>query len=260
MSTNIYRLGTANMYDNALRNLGTRQTNLSNLQENLTSGKRVVRASDDPVSAAQAERAITRLSRIQTEQRALETQRNAIAQAESSLGDAVALVQNFRELVVQAGGAQVALELLAHGGRRHRVVGAGHQQHGARAGAAPVLVEQVEAGVHRGDAGDVGPGAQVLQRGGAAEAVAEEGQRPAGELRLLVQRRVGGGDASHPPLAVLGHAADARSDLVDRGGGGALAPHVRQEHRVSGVGEPPRVADHLLAEPEGVVEEQDRGR
>lgn len=105
MSNTIYRLGTANMYDNALRNLGTRQTNLSNLQENLTSGKRVVRASDDPVSAAQAERAINRLARIQTEQRALETQRNAIAQSESALGDAVDLVQNFRELVVNAGSA-----------------------------------------------------------------------------------------------------------------------------------------------------------
>lgn len=105
MSNSIYRLGTANMYDNALRNLGTRQTNLSNLQENLTSGKRVVRASDDPVSAAQAERAINRLARIHTEQRALETQRNAIAQAESALGDAVDLVQNFRELVVNAGSA-----------------------------------------------------------------------------------------------------------------------------------------------------------
>ena len=105
MSSSIYRIGTANMYDNALRNLGTRQTNLSNLQENLTSGKRVVRASDDPVSAAQAERAINRLARIQTEQRALETQRNAIAQAESTLGDAVNLVQNFRELVVNAGSA-----------------------------------------------------------------------------------------------------------------------------------------------------------
>ena len=105
MSNSIYRLGTSNMYDNALRNLGTRQTNLSNLQENLTSGKRVVRASDDPVSAAQAERAINRLARIQTEQRALETQRNAIAQAESALGDAVDLVQNFRELVVNAGSA-----------------------------------------------------------------------------------------------------------------------------------------------------------
>lgn len=92
MSNSIYRLGTANMYDNALRNLGARQTNLSNLQENLTSGKRVVRASDDPVSAAQAERALNRLARIQTEQRALETQRNAIVQGESSLGDAVDLV------------------------------------------------------------------------------------------------------------------------------------------------------------------------
>ncbi|MGV3678379.1 MAG: flagellar hook-associated protein FlgL [Acidovorax sp.] len=103
MSNTLYRLGTANMYDNALRNLGARQTNLSNLQENLTSGKRVVRASDDPVSAAQAERALTRLTRIQTEQRALETQRNAIAQAESSLGDAMSLVQSARELMVSAG-------------------------------------------------------------------------------------------------------------------------------------------------------------
>lgn len=103
MSNTLYRLGTANMYDSALRNLGARQTNLSNLQENLTSGKRVVRASDDPVSAAQAERALTRLTRIQTEQRALETQRNAIAQAESSLGDAMGLVQSARELMVSAG-------------------------------------------------------------------------------------------------------------------------------------------------------------
>eukprot|EP01041_Mallomonas_annulata_P041973 gene41973-66155_t len=105
MATSLSRLGTANTYDLAMRNLTARQTKLADLQENLTSGKRVVRASDDPVSAAQAERALNRLSRIQTEQRALETQRNAIAQAESTLGDAVGLVQNFRELVVNAGSA-----------------------------------------------------------------------------------------------------------------------------------------------------------
>ena len=105
MSNNIHRLGTANMYDNALRNIGARQTDMSKLQENLTSGKRVVRASDDPVSAAQAERALNRMSRIQTEQRALETQRNAITQGEASLGDAVNLLQSFRELVVNAGDA-----------------------------------------------------------------------------------------------------------------------------------------------------------
>ena len=104
MSNSLYRVSTANQYDTALRNIGQRNTSLSNLQENLTSGKRVVRPSDDPVSAAQAERAINRLARIQTEQRALETQRNAIAQAESALGDAIGLIQNFRELTVSAGG------------------------------------------------------------------------------------------------------------------------------------------------------------
>lgn len=104
MSSNtILRMGSANMYDNAIRNIGARQTSLSNLQENLTSGKRVVRASDDPVAAAQAERAMTRIERIQTEQRALDVQRNAVAQAESSLGDAIGLVQEMRSLVVSAG-------------------------------------------------------------------------------------------------------------------------------------------------------------
>ena len=103
MSNTIFRVGTANMYDNSIRNVSARQTSLVNLQENLTSGKRVVRASDDPVSAAQAERALTRISRIQTEQRALENQRNAIAQAESTMGDAIGLVQEARWLMVNAG-------------------------------------------------------------------------------------------------------------------------------------------------------------
>ncbi|MCW5235154.1 flagellar hook-associated protein FlgL [Verminephrobacter eiseniae] len=110
MSNDITRLGTANMYDSALRNLGTRQSQLANLQENLTSGKRVVRASDDPVSAAQAERALNRLARIQSDQRALATQRNAIALGESTLGDAIDLVQNFRALVVSAGDASLKPE------------------------------------------------------------------------------------------------------------------------------------------------------
>lgn len=108
--TNFYRVSTANMYDSTLRNLGARQKTLVDLQENLTSGKRVVRASDDPVAAAQAERALTRISRIQTEQRALDVQRNAIAQAETTLGDAVGLVQEIRQLVVAAGGGTLKAE------------------------------------------------------------------------------------------------------------------------------------------------------
>ena len=103
MSNPISRIGTANQYDSALRNINQRQSSLVNLQENLTSGKRVVRPSDDPVAAAQAERALTRIGRIQTEQRALDLQRNSIAQAESSLGDAVGLGQEVRQLLVNAG-------------------------------------------------------------------------------------------------------------------------------------------------------------
>ncbi|MBK9347279.1 MAG: flagellar hook-associated protein FlgL [Burkholderiales bacterium] len=99
------RIGSANAYDTALRNIMNRQSSLSNLQENLTSGKKVVRASDDPTGAAQAERAITRLARIETDQRALESQRNSINQAESTLGDVTQALQNFRELAASAGNA-----------------------------------------------------------------------------------------------------------------------------------------------------------
>ena len=102
-SPSFTRIGTATQYDSAVRNISARQSSLANLQENLTAGKRVLRASDDPVAAAQAERALTRIARIQTEQRALDVQRNAVAQAESSLGDAVGLMQEMRELVVSAG-------------------------------------------------------------------------------------------------------------------------------------------------------------
>lgn len=102
---NFVRLGSANAYDTSLANIMNRQSSLSNLQENLTSGKRVVRASDDPTSAAQAERAITRLARIQTDQRALESQRDSITQAESTLGDVNDALQNFRELAASAGNA-----------------------------------------------------------------------------------------------------------------------------------------------------------
>jgi flagellar hook-associated protein 3 FlgL len=104
--TSLYtRLSSANAFDNSVRNIAGRQSSLANLQENLTSGKRVVRTSDDPTSAANAERALTRISRIATDQRALESQRNAIAMAETTLGEVTDALQNFRELVVSAGNA-----------------------------------------------------------------------------------------------------------------------------------------------------------
>jgi flagellar hook-associated protein 3 FlgL len=97
------RLGTANAYDNTLSNLTTRQNKLANLQESLSSGKKITSPSDDPTGAAQAERALNRLARIATDQRALEVQRNAISTAESTLGDITSALQEVRDLVVSAG-------------------------------------------------------------------------------------------------------------------------------------------------------------
>jgi flagellar hook-associated protein 3 FlgL len=101
--TSFSRLGSANAYDNTVSNLTTRQNNLANLQESLSSGKKITTPSDDPTGAAQAERALNRLSRIATDQRALEVQRNSISMAESTLGDITSAMQNVRDLVASAG-------------------------------------------------------------------------------------------------------------------------------------------------------------
>lgn len=105
MPVNNSRLGFSNAYDNVVRNLSARQSKLATLQENLTSGKRVLKASDDPTAAAQAERSLMRLSRIAADQRALEAQKNTISVAESTLGDITDALQRFRELSVNAGSA-----------------------------------------------------------------------------------------------------------------------------------------------------------
>ena len=111
----INRIGTAHMYDSTINNLGSRQSNLVDLMEKTTAGKRVLRASDDPVAAAQAERARTRITRSENDQRVLGSQRDVIAQGESELGKAHEALQDFRDLLLQAGNGsydQVARDAL----------------------------------------------------------------------------------------------------------------------------------------------------
>lgn len=99
----INRLGSANMYDRTVSNLAERQSQLANLMESTTAGKRVLRASDDPVAAAQAERARTRMDRTEADQRALDAQVSIITAGESALGEANTALQEFRSLLVNAG-------------------------------------------------------------------------------------------------------------------------------------------------------------
>ncbi|MCP5286180.1 MAG: flagellar hook-associated protein FlgL [Burkholderiaceae bacterium] len=97
------RMSTFSAYERGLNQLQMRQAELSSLQEEMTSGKRVARPSDDPAAAARAERALAALSRTEADRRALDASRNAMAQAESALGDASELMQRIREQTLAAG-------------------------------------------------------------------------------------------------------------------------------------------------------------
>lgn len=103
MTNSLTRLGSANMYDRTVNNLAERQAKLASMMESASAGKRVVRASDDPVAAAQAERARTRMDRTEAEKRALDAQVSIIKDGESTLGAANEALQQFRTLVVNAG-------------------------------------------------------------------------------------------------------------------------------------------------------------
>lgn len=99
----IFRVSTANTYDVTMNNIAKRNADLATSQEQLSTGKRVIRASDDAVAATLSERARNRMARVEADQRALEASRTALTQAESALGEATDLVHSIRELMVQAG-------------------------------------------------------------------------------------------------------------------------------------------------------------
>jgi flagellar hook-associated protein 3 FlgL len=101
----VERISTSNAYDGALNNLMSRQDHLTQTQEQLTSGKRVVKASDDPTAAARAERARALEERSTASQRAVDASSNAMTLTEGALGDAGELLQQARELMVSAGDA-----------------------------------------------------------------------------------------------------------------------------------------------------------
>lgn len=97
------RIATYSVYQNTIANLQQRQQGLQQSQEQLTSGKRVARPSDDPVAAARAERALAAMTRADAHQRALEASRTATQLAETALGDAGELIQRAREALLANG-------------------------------------------------------------------------------------------------------------------------------------------------------------
>ena len=101
----MYRTSTFNSYAASLANLQRRQTDMADAQARLTSGLRVMHASDDPTAAARAERARALMQRADSTQRAVDASRNSMQLTESALADGGELLQQARELVTAGGNA-----------------------------------------------------------------------------------------------------------------------------------------------------------
>ena len=99
------RISTANGFNTAIDSLMERQGSLGETQMQMTTGKRVNRASDDPAAAARSERAQASQARTVATQRAVDASDTAMTLTEGALGDADKLMQETREALVAAGNA-----------------------------------------------------------------------------------------------------------------------------------------------------------
>lgn len=97
------RISTANSVSRAIYNMEQRQERLSATQDQMTSGKRVSKASDDPADAARSERALAQKARNDATLRAVGAARSATSMIENAMGDAQDLMQTAHETIVQLG-------------------------------------------------------------------------------------------------------------------------------------------------------------
>jgi len=88
--------------------LSQQQTNVARLQQQIGSGLRVSKASDDPVGAAQITLFQQGLDRLQSYAKNGDTAERRLRLEESSLDQATDVLTRARELAVQAGGAAAA--------------------------------------------------------------------------------------------------------------------------------------------------------
>lgn len=97
------RISTTAAFQKSVFNLQERKRKLDEAQEHISGQKRVLRASDDPVAAARAERARAQIAASDSQERSLQASRNAMTQADSALGNASELLTEARSTLIGAG-------------------------------------------------------------------------------------------------------------------------------------------------------------
>lgn len=96
------RLSTAQRARQSIELMTQRQVEISTLQKQISTGNRVLKPSDDPAAAAQAERTRSEVARMDVEKRMLGFAQLKLAQAESATGEGNGLFQRARELLLGA--------------------------------------------------------------------------------------------------------------------------------------------------------------
>jgi len=117
------RVATAHAYNQSIDAMNTRQARLARTQLELSTGKKLLSASDDPMAAAAAERTRAAQRRVELQTRMNDFASTMLKQADLTLGQTTELMQLVREGVVQAGNASLTGDdrvLLARQFRNYR--------------------------------------------------------------------------------------------------------------------------------------------
>lgn len=102
------RISSQQVFSSGINRLQELNSNLNSTQQQIASGKRVNKPSDDPVVAARILKLNQELSRVSTYERNVSLADNRLKQEENSLTSAVDVIQRIRELTVQAGNGSLS--------------------------------------------------------------------------------------------------------------------------------------------------------
>ncbi|MBJ6138064.1 flagellar hook-associated protein FlgL [Marinobacter litoralis] len=102
------RISSQQIFSGGINRMQDINSDLVKTQQQISTGKKVNKPSDDPVAAARILKLDQNLSRLETYQRNADLADNRLKQEESALSSAIDIIQRVRELTVQAGNGSLS--------------------------------------------------------------------------------------------------------------------------------------------------------
>jgi flagellar hook-associated protein 3 FlgL len=96
------RISTPLAFERAIEGINDRQSALVRTQQELSTGRKLLEAGDDPMGAAEAERTRSQIRRVEIQQRMNDFAKNMLGQADATLAQVNEVLQSLREGFVQA--------------------------------------------------------------------------------------------------------------------------------------------------------------